>query len=109
LELGRSQRARHPKATAVFATADILAIGVMEGLADSGSRVPDDVSVVGFDNLDLCVYVTPKLTTVAQDMARKAAKAVQMLVGSIESREQPKSTVTLEVSLAERASTAPPR
>ena len=109
LELGRRLLGAHPTATAVFATADILAIGIMEGLSDSGATVPADVSVVGFDNLDLCAYVTPRLTTVSQDIAEKAATAVRMLLGTIEGRKQARKPVTLDVRLVERASTAPPR
>jgi LacI family transcriptional regulator len=109
LDLGRRLLSAHPSATAVFATADILAVGIMEGLSDSGATVPGDVSVIGFDNLDICAYVTPKLTTIAQDIAGKAATAVQMLISSIEGRKHPKSPITLEVRLVERASTAPVR
>jgi LacI family transcriptional regulator len=108
LDLGHRLLTEHPAVTAVFATADILAIGIMEGLTSSGASVPDDVSVVGFDNLDLCAYVTPKLTTVAQNIAQKAATAVQLLITSIESGKHPKNPVTLEVHLVERASTAAP-
>ncbi|HWO64362.1 MAG TPA: LacI family DNA-binding transcriptional regulator [Umezawaea sp.] len=109
LEVGRRLLASHPSATAVFATADILAIGIMEGVADSGATVPDDLSVIGFDNLDLCAYVTPKLTTIAQDIGEKAATAVRMLISSIEGGKQPRKPVTIGVDLVERASTTRPR
>ncbi|MFD9732971.1 LacI family DNA-binding transcriptional regulator [Umezawaea sp. NPDC059074] len=109
LEVGRRLLAAHPRATAVFATADILAIGIMEGVADSGATVPDDLSVIGFDNLDLCAYVTPKLTTIAQDIGEKAATAVRMLIGAIETGKQPRKAVTIGVDLVERASTTRPR
>jgi len=108
-ELGLSLLDRHPGATAVFATADILAIGVMRGLAESGVRVPDDISVVGFDNLDLCDYVVPRLTTVSQDITAKATTAVRMLIDSIENTARPAEPVTITVSLVERESTAPLR
>lgn len=97
----------HPGTTAVFATADILAIGIMEGLTEAGTPVPSMVSVVGFDNLDLSAYVTPKLTTVAQDLAAKAANAVDLLVQAVRHRTRPTVPVTLEVNLVERRSTAP--
>jgi LacI family transcriptional regulator len=106
VEVGARLPSAHPGATAVFATADILAIGIMEGLATQGVRVPEDVSVVGFDDLDLCAYVTPKLTTVAQDIPGKAATAVRMLLTAIESGRRPKGPVTLDVHLVERRSTA---
>ncbi|TDD51267.1 LacI family transcriptional regulator [Kribbella antibiotica] len=108
-EVGRRIPTEHPDATAVFATADILAIGIMEGLADSGHAVPDQLSVVGFDNLDLSEYVTPKLTTVAQDIPQKAALAVERLLASIEKQEHPDSPITLDVQLIERSSTGPVR
>jgi LacI family transcriptional regulator len=91
----------------VFATADVLAIGVMRGLTESGVRVPDDVSVVGYDNLDLCEYAVPQLTTVSQDITAKATTAVRMLIDSIENGTRPDEPVTIAVSLVERESTAP--
>jgi LacI family transcriptional regulator len=108
-DLGRRIPTEHPDATAVFATADILAIGIMEGLADTGHPVPDRLSVVGFDNLDLSEYVTPKLTTVAQDIPQKAALAVERLLATIEKQQHPDSPITLDVQLIERASTGPVR
>ncbi len=105
--LGLTLRDRGP--TAVFATADILAVGIVHGLTEAGARVPEDVSVVGFDDLDLCNYVTPKLTTISQDIARKASTAVSILLDSIEKGERPKRPVTIDVSLVERESTAPVR
>jgi LacI family transcriptional regulator len=107
-ELGLVLRERDD-VTAVFATADILAVGIVHGLTEAGARVPDDVSVVGFDNLDLCNYVTPKLTTISQDIARKASTAVSILMDSIEKGERPKRPVTIDVSLVERESAAPVR
>ncbi|WP_410631354.1 substrate-binding domain-containing protein [Amycolatopsis sp. cmx-4-83] len=106
---GQSLPARHPGATAVFATADILAVGIMEGLAATGTSVPGDVSAVGFDDLEFSRYVTPKLTTVTQDIGRKGATAVAMLVAAIEQQTRPRRPVTLDVSLTVRDSTAPPR
>jgi LacI family transcriptional regulator len=107
-ELGNRLTTAHPEATAVFATADILAIGIIEGLADTGATVPGRYSVIGFDNLDLSEYVTPKLTTIAQDVPQKAAIAVSRLLAAIQDEEHPADPVTLEVRLIERASTAHP-
>jgi LacI family transcriptional regulator len=103
--LGRRLLADHPTATAVFATADILAIGIMAGL---DAPVPERVSVVGFDNLDLSAYVTPKLTTVAQDLTAKAADAVTLLLNAIRDGSRPETPVTLDVHLIERESTRSP-
>lgn len=107
-ELGARLRRDHPDATAVFATADILAVGVMAGLTETGVAVPRQVSVVGFDDLELCRLVTPRLTTVAQDLTAKATTAVDLLLRSIENDEHPTEPVTLDVELVVRDSTAPP-
>lgn len=106
-ELGTRLRAEFPSATAVFATADILAIGIMAGLTDSGVPVPGQVSVIGFDDLDISAIVTPKLTTVAQDIPTKAAMAVDLLLTAVEQRDRPAEPVTLDVHLVARESTAP--
>lgn len=108
LDLGTRLPELHPGASAVFATADILAVGIIAGLVGTGVAVPAEVSVVGFDNLDIGGYVTPQLTTVEQNVQRKAALAVDLLVDSIERGERPDTPVTLGVDLVERASTAPP-
>lgn len=104
--LGQRLRRDHPTATAVFATADILAIGLMEGLRIAGLSVPSDISVIGFDNVDLSGYVTPKLTTVAQDIVAKTEEIARMLLAEIEQRELPTSPVVLGVELVQRDSVA---
>lgn len=104
---GRGLLDLHPTATAVFATADILAIGIMEGLADVGVSVPGRVSVVGFDDLDISAFVTPKLTTVAQDIVAKAGTAVDRLLDVIDGADRPAEPLVLDVRLVERGSTAP--
>lgn len=108
LALGRALHREHPAATAVFATADIVAIGLMEGLHLAQRRVPADVSVVGFDNIDIGRYVTPKLTTVAQDVAAKASAAARILLAEIDGEGSPGETIVLGVELVERASVTSP-
>jgi LacI family transcriptional regulator len=106
--LGRRLLTTHPTATAVFATADILAIGLMEGLSDAGHPVPARVSVVAVALNNLSAYVTPKLTTVAQDMTAKAANAVDLLLRAVQDKDHPETPLTLTVHLITRHSTAPP-
>lgn len=102
--VGRALGQRHPEVTAVFATADTLAIGVMDGLALSGTLVPDDVSVMGFDDLGLASIATPKLSSVAQDIARKARlTADALLLGS------GSDVYIVGVDIVERASVQRPR
>ncbi|UOE43812.1 LacI family DNA-binding transcriptional regulator [Agromyces larvae] len=111
LELGRSLRSRFPDVTGAFATADVLAVGIMAGLRDGGASVPEDVSVVGFDNLDLGLYVRPRLTTVAQDLGEKVAVAARMLLGEIDGTEaagEVELPVRLEVRESVAAAPTPP-
>ncbi|WP_210415892.1 LacI family DNA-binding transcriptional regulator [Humibacter ginsenosidimutans] len=84
IAIGRELTSRHPAITAVFATADVLAIGIIEGLREQEIAVPKDVSVVGFDNLDVDNYITPKLTSIDQDVYTKALNAAQLLLTAIE-------------------------
>ncbi|MWB97406.1 LacI family DNA-binding transcriptional regulator [Agromyces seonyuensis] len=107
-ELGQRLRDDHPDVTAVFATADILAVGLMAGIADAGGSVPGDLSVIGFDDLDVSGYTTPALTTIAQDMPAKVAEASRIILDEIERGEGPRVPVTLGVRLVERGSVAPP-
>ncbi|WP_051681889.1 LacI family DNA-binding transcriptional regulator [Cellulomonas sp. HZM] len=70
--------------TAVFASADVLAAGIERGLAAAGVRVPDDVAVVGFDDAEIARYVSPTLSTVAQDTAAKGRAAAELVLGLID-------------------------
>ncbi|WP_405554387.1 LacI family DNA-binding transcriptional regulator [Streptomyces canus] len=94
--------------TAVFACSDRMALGVYEALAERGLRVPDDISVMGFDDLPEARWTTPALTTVRQPLSEMAATALRLLVLMMEG-DRPESTRTeLSTRLVERASTAPP-
>jgi LacI family transcriptional regulator len=106
LRAGGVVAAEHPDATAVLATADILAAGVEKALARAGRRVPEDVSVVGYDDTDVAEYVTPSLTTVHQDVVAKGRTAATLLLQMIDG-EHPTDPPRLGVELVVRDSTAP--
>ena len=72
--------------TAVACMSDIVAFGVIEGLKQCGLRIPYDMSVIGFDNLPDCEFMSPKLTSVAQDFEWKAKKASDYLFKMIEEK-----------------------
>jgi DNA-binding LacI/PurR family transcriptional regulator len=74
--------------TAIFATCDILAAGVLQAIYDAGLRVPDDISLIGFDDT-IGVYLTPQLTTVAQPMEELGRLGFQMALAAIEGRPNP--------------------
>ena len=73
-----------PGLTAVFAFSDIMAIGAMRALRDHGLQVPRDVSVCGFDGIELADYLAPRLTTIRQPAERMAGRGVALLIRCIE-------------------------
>lgn len=86
---GHAAGARLRAATAIFAANDQMALGLLRALADEGRRVPDDVAVVGFDDLADAAEFRPPLTTVRQDFDVLGARAVEVLIGMIESGDRP--------------------
>lgn len=97
-----------PTVTAVFAASDEIAFGVVRGLHEAGRRVPQDVSVVGVDDIPLAAYCTPALTTVAQPFADLGRGAVASVAARLEGRDDPTTDVTLSPRLVVRGSTAAP-
>ncbi len=108
-EAGR-RLAADPDATAVFCANDEMAAGVLRALAESGRRVPDDVSVVGFDDIPLAEYLWPPLTTVQQDFHLIGERLMELLLRQIRERTPlDDSRVVVPTRLVVRASTAGPR
>ena len=94
--------------TAVLVMSDAMAIGAMRAARDLGLRVPGDVSVVGFDDIDLAPYVEPPLTTVHQPIRQKGEEAVRRLLAVIERDGEPgPQQHRLETRLIVRGSTGP--
>lgn len=93
------------RVSALFCTADWLAIEVINFLGQHGVKFPDDLSIVGFDNLYISSIITPKLTTINQDIFKKGVLATELLIGSIEGKPAPENKILLPVSLIEREST----
>lgn len=91
-------------ATAVVAAADILAIGAMKGFYEQGVRVPEDISVMGFDDLEIAQYLTPGLSTIRQEISLKGEKAVELLIRHIKEPDLTKQEQILPVKLVERES-----
>jgi DNA-binding LacI/PurR family transcriptional regulator len=108
-ELGR-RLAGDPDATAVFCANDEMAAGVVRALYESGRRVPDDLSVVGFDDIPLAEFLWPPLTTVQQDFHQIGSRLIDLLVRQIRDRETlTDSRIVVPTRLVVRASTGAPR
>lgn len=94
-------------ASAVFCANDQMALGLLRAFADSGRGVPEDVAVIGFDDVPEAANFRPPLTTVRQDFAGLARRAVDLLVAGIDGADTPASTV-VPTTLIERSSVRPP-
>lgn len=90
---------------AVFCANDMLAFGTIRALADAGYRVPDDVAVVGFDDVEEARFSVPRLTTVSPDKRRIARSSIELLAARIEDTDEPDEFPTDSFSLAIRGST----
>ncbi len=93
--------------TAVFAANDLMAIATIDAAHDVGLRVPEDLSVVGFDDVPEAVAATPPLTTVAQPIQQMGAEAIGLLVELIAGRQVATDHLRLPTRLVQRGSTAP--
>ncbi len=80
---------RCPDLTAIFAISDVMALGAIRALCDLGKRVPEDISVVGYDGIVIGQYSLPRLTTVRQDTQQLAERGVDALLRSIQRRSPP--------------------
>ncbi|MCR5331369.1 MAG: LacI family transcriptional regulator [Lachnospiraceae bacterium] len=96
--------AAKPEITGIFASADILAAGIMTGLREKGVQVPRDKSIVGFDDNYLCQLTNPGLTTIHQDAEQKGFLAVDMLLSQLRHETVANHSIILPVSLIERES-----
>jgi DNA-binding LacI/PurR family transcriptional regulator len=95
---------RGPSATAVFVANDAMALGVRRALWEAGLRTPDDVALVGYDDIPEAEYFTPPLTTVRQDFAELGRASIRLLLDRIEDRGSPDAQLTVAPRLIVRAS-----
>lgn len=109
-DMGRAALEADPELTAIFATHDILALGAIEAVVESGRGVPSDVSVVGFDDIAQVGRIQPALTTITVPKREMAQQAVELLLRAVDSGRPPTNVLTLlRPTLTIRDSSAPPR
>ncbi|MEV4847421.1 substrate-binding domain-containing protein [Micromonospora matsumotoense] len=99
-----------PTVTAIFCASDQIALGVLRALHEAGRRVPDEVSVVGFDDVPDAGYFLPPLTTVRQDFAQLGRRSLDLLLARLDGLgpQAAPERVLLIPRLVVRGSTAPP-
>ncbi len=93
--------------TALLAINDLLAIGALRAANDLGLRVPADLSVVGYDDIPLASYVTPRLTTSSKDMVQLGREAVKLLLARIQDPDRPHQKIEVQARFIIRESTGP--
>jgi LacI family transcriptional regulator len=91
--------------TAIFAASDLMAIGAYRAIAEAGLRVPHDISVIGFDDIEAAAYAVPPLTTIRQPFREIAESAVSLVVDLITGQEMDDVQRTLAAELVIREST----
>ncbi|MFC5907186.1 LacI family DNA-binding transcriptional regulator [Streptacidiphilus monticola] len=94
--------------TAIFAGSDLQALGVLEAARVAGLRVPEDLSVVGYDDLDIAKWTSPALTTVRQPLREMAEQATRLILRLREDEPPTPTRLELSTTLVVRASTAAP-
>jgi LacI family repressor for deo operon, udp, cdd, tsx, nupC, and nupG len=105
---GRDFLANRDRPTAIFATSDYMAIGFMKEVGGAGVRVPEDISIVGFDGIEFSEVVTPNLTTVCQPRYELGRTGARLLLERLKGGTPP-AGIYLDAPLLIRDSTAPPR
>lgn len=94
----------HPEVTAIVTTADFLAGNIMANLNKRGIHIPEDVSVMGFDDLNICTIMNPQLSTIHQDMELKGRLAVKLMLELLNGETPTPSELILPTSIVERDS-----
>jgi LacI family transcriptional regulator len=97
-----------PRPTAIFAGNDMIALGVLAAIRDAGLHCPQDVSVIGFDDLELAELTNPALSSVSQSGYQLGSTAASMLLERIQGSTGPAKHIVLDTLLKLRDSVAPP-
>jgi LacI family transcriptional regulator/LacI family repressor for deo operon, udp, cdd, tsx, nupC, and nupG len=104
--LARSMLSAPDRPTAIFAASDTQAAGVLEAARDLGLRVPEQLSVIGYDDIELAEIVG--LTTIRQPLFRSGQRGMQLLLDALRGHPHPPAREVLPVELVQRGTTAPP-
>lgn len=99
---------QRPLPTAVFAASDVMALGAKKAIEDAGLRIPEDISLIGFDDIPKVAWATPKLTTISQPRYQMGWESARLLIDRIEGNIPPdRQKLVMEHQLVVRESTTP--
>lgn len=104
-EMTKKLLTEHPDIDGIFAGNDYMAVGVIKAALQMGFKVPEDLAVIGFDDIDLCKLTSPEISTMAQPIYQMGFTAAKLLFDLIEGRTVEKMHNEFEVKLIERQST----
>lgn len=104
-QMGRKLLELGDKVTGIFATSDILAVGIIKALQEHGKKIPEDYAIVGFDDLVISRYSLPSLTTVGQNVFNKGVLSAQTMLSIIEQQTSNSTNIDLPIELIVRKST----
>ena len=90
------------KVDAIFYSSDVMAIGGMKYLIRNGYKIPEDISILGYDNINICSYMEPELTTIAQPIYKIGESSCKLLMDLINNKSLKSKIINLEPSLVER-------
>jgi DNA-binding LacI/PurR family transcriptional regulator len=105
----RALLSRPERPTAIFTANDLQALGVYQAAREAGLRIPEDLSVVGFDDLPVVSWVDPPLTTVHQPLTEMAVAATELALTLGRGEQAPQTGLEIATTLTVRESTAPPK
>jgi LacI family transcriptional regulator len=105
MEITHSILKMNPRPTAIFALNDLMALGALRAAAEADCSVPDDLAVVGYDDLEIARFTNPPLTTISQPKKAIGAQAINLLVDRISHKSRPPSRLVLPPELVVRRST----
>ena len=105
MEITHSILKMNPRPTAIFALNDLMALGALRAAAEAGCSVPNDLAIVGYDDLDIARFTNPPLTTIAQPKKEVGTQAVSILVDRMTRKSSPPSRLVLPPELIIRRST----
>ncbi|HEX7556561.1 MAG TPA: substrate-binding domain-containing protein, partial [Leptolinea sp.] len=95
--------------TAIFASNDSMAFGAMDAVREKSKRIPEDISIIGFDDIPQANIIHPALTTVRQPLRQMGSMATQMLLDLLKNPDTPSKRIELPTGLVVRDSCQPPK
>ena len=93
-----------PNITGVVCVADTIAISIIKRFSENNKSIPNDLSIIGFDDIEISRYIYPSLTTIKQDITEKGRKATEIIISILKNNSNNNLIINIEPQLIERES-----